>query len=74
MFGANLVIPAQICDELSSWHGKVYGHTDIWTDNGNDNTPLAWKVNGKNYRTYGLFEQVCTKDGTPMRQQLSYTF
>ena len=25
MFGANLVIPAQICDELSCGQGKVYG-------------------------------------------------
>ena len=25
MFGANLVIPAQICDELSWGQGKVYG-------------------------------------------------
>ena len=29
MFGANLVIPAQICDELSFGEGKVYGRTDI---------------------------------------------
>ena len=28
MFGANLVIPAQICDELSCGQGKVYGRTD----------------------------------------------
>ena len=28
MFGANLMIPAQICDELSSGQGKVNGHTD----------------------------------------------
>ena len=28
MFGANLVIPAQICDELSCGKGKVYGQTD----------------------------------------------
>ena len=28
MFGANLVIPAQICDELSSGQGKVYRQTD----------------------------------------------
>ena len=28
MFGANLVIPAQICDELSCGQGKVYGRTE----------------------------------------------
>ena len=28
MFGANFVIPAQICDELSCGQGKVYGRTD----------------------------------------------
>ena len=28
MFGANLVIPAQICDELSCRQDKVYGRTD----------------------------------------------
>ena len=28
MFGANLVISAQICDELSCGQGKVYGRTD----------------------------------------------
>ena len=27
MFGANLVIPAQICNELSCGQGKVYGQT-----------------------------------------------
>ena len=59
MFCANLVIPAQICDELSCRQGKVYGRTeegqrdgqrdgqtDGRTDAGNDNTPSAWKVNG----------------------------
>ena len=28
MFGANLVIPAQICEELSCRQSKVYGQTD----------------------------------------------
>ena len=42
MFGANLVIPAQICDKLSSGQGKVYGRTDA----GNDNTPSAGKAKG----------------------------
>ena len=32
MFGANLVIPAQICDELSCGQGKVYGQTVGQTD------------------------------------------
>ena len=31
-FGANLLIPAQICDELSCGQGKVYGRTDGRTD------------------------------------------
>ena len=50
MFGANFVIPAQICDESSCGQGKVYGQTDgrmdRRTDAGNDNTPLAWKTKG----------------------------
>ena len=37
MFGANLVIPAQICDELLHGQAKFPG---------NDNTPLACKVKG----------------------------
>ena len=49
-FGANLVILAQISDELTCRQGKVYGQTDGWTDGqtdaGNDNTPLAWKAKG----------------------------
>ena len=32
MFTANLVIPAQICDELSCGQGKVYGWTDRQMD------------------------------------------
>ena len=32
MFGANLVIPTEICDELSCGQGKVYGRTDGRTD------------------------------------------
>ena len=50
MFGANLVIPAQICDELLCGQGKVYGQMDgrmdKWTDTGNDNIPKAWKAQG----------------------------
>ena len=49
MFGANLVIPAHICDELSGGQGKVYW-VNVWadgqTDRGNDNTPPTWKVKG----------------------------
>ena len=30
MFGANLVIPAKICDELSCGQGKVYRQTDVF--------------------------------------------
>ena len=52
MFGANLAIPAQTCDELSCGQGKVYGRTDKQTDGrtdrrtdaGNENTPSAWKA------------------------------
>ena len=36
MFGANFVIPAQICDELSCGQGKVYGQTDRRTDRQTD--------------------------------------
>ena len=36
MFGANLVIPAQICDELLCGQGKVYGQTDGQTDRRTD--------------------------------------
>ena len=32
MFGANLVIPAQICDELLCGQNKVYGRADGRTD------------------------------------------
>ena len=32
MFAANLVIPAQICEELSCGQGKVYRRTDGWRD------------------------------------------
>ena len=46
MFGANLVIPAQICDELSCGQGKICGQTDGRTDAGKDNTPSAWKAKG----------------------------
>ena len=46
MFGANLVIPAQTCDELSCGQSKVYGRTDGQTDAGNDNSPSAWKAKG----------------------------
>ena len=46
MFGANLVIPAQMCDELSCGQSKVYGWTDRRTDAGNDNTPSARKAKG----------------------------
>ena len=50
MFGANLVIPGQTCDELSCGQDKVYGRTDgrmdRRTDVGNDNTPSAWRAKG----------------------------
>ena len=44
MFGSNLVIPAQICEELSCGEDKVCGWTDKWMDAGNDNTLSAWKA------------------------------
>ena len=47
MFGANLVILTQVCDELSCRRSKVYeqidGRADRRTDAGNDNATLAWK-------------------------------
>ena len=46
MFGAHLVIVAQICDELSCGQGKVYEQTDGRRDVGNDNTSSTWKVKG----------------------------
>ena len=50
MFGANLVIPAQIWDELSCGQTEVDEQMDRWTDGwmdrrtdtDNDNTPLGW--------------------------------
>ena len=45
MLGANLVIPAQIC-ELSCGQSKFYRRVDRQTDEGNDNTPSAWKAKG----------------------------
>ena len=54
MFGANLVILDQICDDLSCGQVKVYGRTDRQTerqtdgrtDAGNNNTRSAWKAKG----------------------------
>ena len=40
MLDTNLVIPAQICEELSCGQGKVYGRTDRRTSTGSNNTPL----------------------------------
>ena len=48
MFGANLVIPDQICDELSCGQGEVYGQTDRRTGAGNDNTLRPERPRGKN--------------------------
>ena len=49
MFGANLLILDQICDELSCWKGKSLrtdadGQTHCHA--GHDNTQSAWKVKG----------------------------
>ena len=50
MFGADLVILAQICDKLSREQSKVHwqtgGRTDKRTDAGNENIPSVWKVKG----------------------------
>ena len=50
MFGANLVIPAQICDKESCGQVKVYGQKDgemdRRTNTGSNNTPLAWEAKG----------------------------
>ena len=48
MFGANLAIPAQICDELSCGQEKVYGQTDGQTQA----TTIPFRperLRGKNY-------------------------
>ena len=42
MCGANLMIPAQICDELSCGQGKVYGQTGRQTDRHDDF--IKWKI------------------------------
>ena len=42
MFGANLVILDQLCDELSC----MVKFMDRLTDAGNENTPSAWKAQG----------------------------
>ena len=51
MFGANMVIPVQTCDELSCGQGKFYGRTDGQTDGrtdtGNDNTLRTKRSRGK---------------------------
>ena len=51
MFGTNLVIQAQICEELSCGQVKfMERQTDRWTDRrtdaDNDNTPSAWNAKG----------------------------
>ena len=52
MFCANLVIPTQICEELSCGQGKIYGQTDRRTDSGIDNTPSAWNAKGWKWNIY----------------------
>ena len=46
MFGANLVVPAQMCDDrvdnVKFMDGRMDGQTDGQTDAGNINTPSAW--------------------------------
>ena len=43
MFGANLMIPAQICDELSCGQGDVYGQTDGRTDGQTQATKIPFR-------------------------------
>ena len=44
MFGANLVIPAQICDDLSCRRGKVYGWIDGQMDGSTDGQTQATTI------------------------------
>ena len=52
MFGANLVIPSQICDELSRGQGKVYGQTDGQTDGQTQATTIPFGLKGKGVKIY----------------------
>ena len=59
MFGANLVIPAQICDELSCGQGKVYGRTDGQTLA--TTIPLRPEISrGKNLHQAIMYPNICT--------------
>ena len=51
MFGANLVIPAEICDDLLCGQGKVYGQTDRRADGQNEATLWPERPRGKNGKT-----------------------
>ena len=53
MYGANLVIPAQTCDELSCGQGKVYGRTDRQTDGQTDGQTQAMTIPLRPERTRG---------------------
>ena len=66
MFGANLVIPAQLWDELSYRQGKVYGQTDGRTARQTHPTiisirPERPRARGKNERVYVNHPPTCSK-------------
>ena len=44
MFGANLLIPAQICDELSCGQGKIFGRADRQTDRQTQATTIPFDL------------------------------
>ena len=58
MFGANLVILAEVCDELS--FGKIK-FTDGRTDASNANIPSSWKAKGKNSAKIKWYREMCGK-------------
>ena len=55
IFFTNLMILAQICDELSCGQSKVHGRTDGRTDAGKDNIPSAWKAKGLKWTNWYHF-------------------
>ena len=66
MFGANLVISAQICDDLSCGQGKVYGRmdgrTDWWTDGRTQATTIPlWPERPRGKNRYRWNWKSCSK-------------
>ena len=62
MFGANLVIPAQIGDELSCGQGKVYGRTD--RDRLTDGRTQATTIPHRPERSMGKNTKYCNLSKT----------